>query len=525
MNLKMRKVCNLQRYSILVHQSWMVLFAVVCLSCGHKGTPQGPAPTPGPAQSSSSINLSFSDLLLTMREIVSQHEDMRALRPAVDIAHDIRVTLQDSLMIFPLPDSGWGGRRESDGSTTSWITIRLKPSRLQVVEAVVASGELRFDMRNNMPENVRVKLYFQDIVRGEMLELSEVIPAEADTTLRLALGGMVFRPTPGRGLGVIRDIRGNMDVETSGLRLIAEQMVDWRFVPTPISFRTLRGYIIDMGIPFATGPVKVALPPDFDGVEAATMEISLSNGIAFTRMFSMKVTATEDATGRRSASLDLPEEYGDLSEGNSDHPVHTRLLLDETNSNILELLNLKPATIDIAGDIQLHGVREGQVSRSDGIDIQVAIRSPLDAPFEEHTALSEPKNISIDTITRGRIAKTTGGTLTLDLANGLPIGVGIRLLMGTDADRLLESPAFRVPREGDIAVGTGPVDAVTGLVREPVVHRERVTLTAAEAVLFSRSRLKSRMVITTQTTNGRRVRIVDSDAVKMTVQARIDVSQ
>ena len=166
-----------------------------------------------------------------------------------------------------------------------------------------------------------------------------------------------------------------------------------------------------------------------------------------------------------------------------------------------------------------------QVSPSDGIDIQVAIRSPLEAAFEEHTAVSEPKNISVNTVTRGRIAKATGGTLTLNLANGLPIGVGIRLLIGTDAERLLESPALRVPREGDIAVGAAPVDAATGLVREPAVHSEQVTLTAAEAALFSRSRLKSLMVIKTESTNGRKVRIVDSDAVKMSVQARIQVTE
>ena len=516
---------HLKRHRAWGFNIWLIILIGACASCSDKGTPQGPAPSQGPAQSSTSISLSLGDINLTMREIVTQHEDMQALRPAVDIVQDIRVTLQDSLMIFPLPDSGWGGRRESNGSTTAWITIRLKPSRLQVVEAVIASGELRFDMRNNMPENVGIKLYFQDIVRGEMLEWSEVISAESDTTLRLPLGGVVFRPIQGRGEGVIRDIRGNMDVETSGLRLISEQMVDWRFVPTPISFRTLRGYIIDMGNPFATGPVKVALPPDFDGLKAATMEISLSNGIAFTRKFSMRVTAREDTGGGRSATLDLPEEYSDLSEGDSDRPVHIRLLLDETNSNILELLNLKPAFIEIGGNIQLHGLGERQVSSSDGIDIQVAIRSPLEAAFEEHTAVSKPENISVNTVTRGRIAKATGGTLTLDFANGLPIGVGVRLLMGTDADRLLESPALRVPREGNIAIGAAPVDAATGLVREPVAHREQVTLTAGEAALFSRSRLKSRMVITTRATNGRKVRIVESDAVKMSVQARIQVTE
>lgn len=509
----------------MVCQTWMVLFAVACISCGQKTTPQGPAPTQGPTQTGGSINLSFSDLLLTMREIVSQQKEMEGLRPSVDIAQDIRVSLEDSLMIFPLPDSGWGGRHPSTGWTTSWITIRLRPSRLQVVEALVVSGELRFDLHNYMPENVGIKLYFQDLVRGEMLELAEVISAESDTTLRLPLGGMVFRPTTGRQERAIRDIRGNMDVETFGLRFVAEQMVEWRFVPTPISFRTLRGYIIDMRVPFETGPVEVNLPSDFKGVAAATLEVSLSNAIAFTRKFSMRVTAREDVTGGRSASLVLPAELGDLSEGNSDRPVLTTLRLDETNSNILELLDLKPATIEIAGDIQLHGVREGQVSQSDRIEMQVAIRSPLETAFGEHKAVSEAKNVTVNTVTRGRVAKATGGTLTLDLANGLPVGVGIRLLLGTDAERLLESPALKIPRQGDFTIGAAPVDAGTGLVTEPVSHREQVTLTAAEAAVFSRSRLKSLMVINTESTNDRKVRIVDSDAVKMSIRARISVSE
>ena len=165
-----QKMGHLKRHRAWGFHIWLIILIGAFANCSDKGTPQGPAPSQGPAQSSTSINLSLGDVNLTMREIVSQHEDMQSLRPAVDIVQDIRVTLQDSLMIFPLPDSGWGGRRESNGSTTAWITIRLRPSRLQVVEAVVALGELRFDMRNNMPENVGIKLYFQDFVRGEMLE-------------------------------------------------------------------------------------------------------------------------------------------------------------------------------------------------------------------------------------------------------------------------------------------------------------------------------------------------------------------
>ena len=46
-----------------------------------------------------------------MRVIVSQHEDMQSLRPAVDFAQDIRVTLQDSLMIFRT--SGFGLPRQA----------------------------------------------------------------------------------------------------------------------------------------------------------------------------------------------------------------------------------------------------------------------------------------------------------------------------------------------------------------------------------------------------------------------------
>ena len=517
---------HLKRHRAWGFNIWLIIIIGACASCSDKGTPQGPAPSQGPAQSSTSVSLSLGDVNLTMREIVSQHEDMRALRPAVDIAQDIQVTLQDSLMIFPLPDSGWGGRQESTGWTTSFVTIKLKPTRLEVVETQILSGEMRFDMHNNMPENVRIKLYFDDIKRNEVINVSDVIPANSVKTVRLPLGGTVFRPQlSSSGSDFINNISGNMDVETTGLRLLSERMVDWYYVPSPIAFNTLTGRIVDMRIPFQTGPVEVSLPPDFQGIQSATLEINLANGIIFSKELNLTLVAREDTTGGRSVSLDLPEELRPLVEGNPDNPVLASLRLDETNSNIVELLNLKPEVIEINGDILLGGVSQSAVRRTDGIDIHVAIRSPLEAAFEEHTAVSEPKNISVNTVTRGRIAKATGGTLTLDFTNGLPIGVGIRLLMGTDAERLLQSPALRVPREGEITVGAAPVDAATGLVREPVVHREQVTLTAAEAVVLSKSRLKSRMVITTETTNGRKVRIVDSDAVKMSVQARIQVTE
>ena len=514
---------------VSIYRTWttptcVVILSVTVLCCGQKNRPQGPAPTQRPAQTSTSINLSFDDVLLTMREIVSQHEDMQAVRPSVDFAQDIRVTLEDSLMIFPLPDSGWGGRHPSTGWTTSWVTLNLKPTRFEVMQTEILSGEMRFDMRNNMPEDVRIKLYFGDITRNGELIVSDVIPAEDVKTVRFSLGGTLLKPRVNPN-GFIRIIEGNLDVETAGLRLISERMVDWRYVPSPIAFNTLSGRIVDMRIPFETGPVAIALPTDFDGIEAATLEINLSNRIVFSRELSLKVIARQDTPSGRSASLDLPVELRPLVEGNPDDPVLTTLRLDEMNSNIVDLLNLKPETIEISGHILLGGTNPSKVSRNDGIDIQVAIRSSIDAAFGEHTAVSEPKRINVDTFTRAKIANATGGSLTLDLANGLPVGVGVRLLLGTDAERILESPALKIPRQGDFALGAAPIDAATGLVKEPVVHREQVTLTAAEAILFSRSRLTYLIVITTETTNGRKVRIVDSDAVKMSVQARIGVGE
>ena len=341
----------------------LVILSLTLFSCSEKDTPQGPAPTQGPAQTGSSINLSFGDLLLTMREIVSQHDDMKALRPSVDVAQDIRVTLEDSLMIFPLPDSGWGGRHPSTGWTTSWVTINLKPTRFEVMQTEILSGEMRFDMRNNMPEDVRIKLYFGDITRNGELIVSDVIPAEDAKTVRFSLGGTLLKPRVSPN-GFIRIIEGNLDVETAGLRLISERMVDWNYVPSPIAFNTLSGRIVDMRIPFETGPVDISLPTDFDGVQAATLEINLANGIIFSRELSLKVIARQDTTGGRSATLDLPVELRPLVEGNPDDPVLTTLRLDDMNSNILDLLNLKPETIEISGHILLGGVNPSKVSRN-----------------------------------------------------------------------------------------------------------------------------------------------------------------
>ena len=82
--------------------------------------------------------------------------------------------------------------------------------------------------------------------------------------------------------------------------------------------------------------------------------------------------------------------------------VLSTLRLDETNSNIVDLLNLKPAFIEINGDILLGGINQSTVRRTDGIDIQVAIRSQkLEAAFvqgqygslgiEERSTVSKPR--------------------------------------------------------------------------------------------------------------------------------------
>ena len=135
-----------------------------------------------------------------------------------------------------------------------------------------------------------------------------------------------------------------MDVETTGLRLLSERMVDWYYVPSPIAFNTLKGRIVDMRIPFQTGPVEVSLPPDFQRIQSATLEINLANGIIFSKESELDpgcFPRIRPAGGP--CPWICPRKFRPLVEVNPDNPVLASLRLDETNSNILELINLKPA--------------------------------------------------------------------------------------------------------------------------------------------------------------------------------------
>ncbi len=467
------------------------------------------------------IDLSVADELVTMRQVVADREDY--LRVETDGTLGLRIeqdldpfTVGDNLAIAP-PQRDFELPISSSGTGFSSGFEANLPEQIGVTEAQVRSGALRFDLTNTSDRSLDVSLSLPDFAdQGKAVSGSAVVPPGGASSLSLSLDGAVYMPTSPFGLrfdaGVSATTSGASGILRVGLR------------SDPLLLESVAGRFSDLGVRFETDLQAIDFPDgDFNvALTAAAVEVEISNEIGADSELDLTVVGRRE--DGRSVTLTLPADQRSIAAGSPGAPAVSTVRLDGSNSNIVEFLNLVPTSIEVSGGIAVTDA-DAQVARTDGMDLKVTFKSPLELVLEETTIYTDPVDIGVDDVdARRRLTTNVGAsTVTLKLTNHLPIGIGVRLLVGTDKEELRASPDLAVPRQGEILMAPAPVDPATGSVRESVLSQREIQITAQEIAVFSNYPLYSSVAIRVIGTGGQMVRITQEDFAQVLMRARIRV--
>jgi len=486
---------------------------LACAGCSFPSKPEAPS-------YEIEIDIPVAEEVVTMQDVVAGREDFLSVDPTggvrIAITQEIQpFTVGDNLALavpaanldVPVPNAG--------ASIGASLSLSL-PEGIRVASATVGTGEFAVGLANGSGRGLDVWVTLPDFSsQGSPLLGRISMDALSSVTLRIPLDGSSFAPASPDSV--------RLEIQALAGTGSSSGVLSLSVMPGSVLLDQVSGDFSGLFIPVTASIQDIAFPQGAYGVTLteAEVEIGILNGIAASTELDLTVVGSR-ADGQ-TVSLQVPEGQRVIAPGSPALPVASTVHFDQGNSTVLDFLNLVPTTIEVVGGVRISdsGV---DVGRSDGMDLDVTFRAPLDLVLEETSFLSNAADVGVeDDDTRDRLTThVSGATITLDMTNHLPVGLEVRLLLGSSLDLTEANAALLVPSEDPVVLPAGAVDPATGLVQTATTPDPAVIVLSAEDVaVFAGLPLYSRVRVGVPGTAGQRVRIVESDFARVSMRARI----
>lgn len=496
--------------------SLLVLLSIIILGDGCS-LPSGPKfPT-----YEVNLDIPLAQEVITMEKLVLNREEYLSIDStgtvAIKIEQDLdRFIIGDNLRVL-IPGLKFDlSIPAKSGNLNSQKYVKIQDD-IDVIEAKVKFGALRFNFENRSGRTLEVLVGLPDLTLDDssITNRTVVLPGKIGASTIL-LDGAWLRPVSPRQLRV--NINVNVGIRGNAGTLAISIGSD------PIRMDKVRGSFKNLRVNFKPSKKPVHFPKgEIDiTLKKATVKVQITNEIGADSKLDLKAIGRKE--DGQSVILTIPTDQQEIVGGKNNEPVVSLITFDETNSNVLEFLNLIPSTIELQGGILIHDL-DAWVNQTDAMGLKIIFQSPLDLVMGETLLFTDSKDISIDDKDiRDRLMSHFGvSILTFKMTNHLPIGLGVQLLVGGDSTRLVADPELLVPREGELFMGAAQIDHITGLARESAFTQQQIELRPEEIKVFSKYPLFSRISIRISSTGGRQISILESDFAEIIVRANVQV--
>lgn len=394
------------------------------------------------------------------------------------------------------------------------------PSGYEVTEAVVAAGATTLQVANGMPVPCTATLTW-DALRttgGAPLVQQFALAAGQTTTraidfagYRLADGG---RPLTSLDAAVVVTSPGS---DGQPVTMDAGDGLTATLAAATIAFASVTGVVPEAVVELAPSVQDIDMPDELTGLELTAARLVL--GLETTASLPGRVDLTlrgVSATGTV-RELNVSES---LDQG--DGKALTEIVLDESNSGIVDFLNNLPERVTLLGEVSLGG--DGALGTVRPGDLGVftwRITAPLEIVIDDARLQSDARALDVDDDLRETISThAQGARAQLEVLNHLPMALQVSVLVGRDAATLDAAPELVI---GPLAVLAGVTSPTTHTVTQSVISRPAFDLTAQQARLFGQPGLVTKVVAVLPSTNGLPVRVLSTDYVEVRGLVQLDV--
>ena len=401
-------------------------------------------------------------------------------------------------------------------------SITTKDSTV-ISEATILSGELSLNFSNNLPLDSKIIYELCDFYNSASQPVidSLTIPKNSDLVHTISLTNLNLKPE--------KASIGNQKL-LFNWEYITQRNEDFVLIKnsdyvkadiksSPIIFSEITGVLQEIKIDLTPFSETLKFSEKLDSVvlENAIMELEIENAINLPARSNITVRGTNEI-GKYVDLLICETITAAPVQGNE----KTVIILNKNNSRLVDFLNLIPEQIEIFGSLKLgDGNSEGIITQTDYIEGKVKISAPLAMSFPVQTATSKVDTLKIKENDRTKIKDNLlSGEVVAIVTNHLPIGASIQANISRTDSTVYSNP--------DLIIG--PLFIEPALTNENGISSDSSTneisflLTKENLKIFEDSPIYTGIEITLPGTDGKSIRIMESDFIKIQMYSKFKLS-
>jgi hypothetical protein len=394
-----------------------------------------------------------------------------------------------------------------------------------ISSAKIKQGLIHLEISSQLPLPATIVMTMPDFTRPDNSIVTEIFNLnDAGTTSRdLDFTGYTFAPEAAPlGQQTVK-LLWSVQSPGSGNNYVTVQSTDEVSVTFSIEdmiFSEVSGSFTGKSVQVDPQTYSVDVPNEIDSLnfEDVQLEMRLRNGIGFPAQIDLLLEGASSETGR-SAQMRIQEAI--LSGGLDGSPVETRIVLDRSNSNVNEFLNVLPTSIRVSGTVTLGGAGVvGTVRDRDAVTGVVNIDAPLAFSLPAQRVEMESESVEIDEEAREQIRDNLhNGALLARLTNHLPMGASISFYFGRSKAEVFTEPILVI---GPATAAAPDLEVGTGAIKEAKLSEVTISLSEAQLKIFDTTPLFAGVLVDFPGTGGQVVRLVRTDYIDIKAVATIN---
>jgi hypothetical protein len=377
-------------------------------------------------------------------------------------------------------------------------------------EGAVQEGRLTMHLSNSLPLSATARVELSDVWRGgapveQVIQLPAggSIPAPVSVVVDLG-GATVTAPAGTPSLDGLRyELQVASEAATGMVRVGVHQKASGRFEPGVIRFSQVQGDFDRKRV--TVPPTDTAFEPP-EGIEdldfqQASLALEVVSTVGLSSEATITVQATSEAGG---PPVTLNLHFPVPAASSPGTPVVTRATVDETNSNILELIRSRPRRLTLGGEILVGGGGQtGTIRRSDSVSGTYALTAPLRMTIGRVSHRAEPFRTTLSKDDQDRIREDLiSGAAVGSVENHFPAGLTAHIAFAAREEDLAADPDVVLD---SIQVASGRVDPVSGRVVSSVSSSFEIQVSPEQIAFFARDEFYGQVTFTMQSPDAQAI--------------------
>jgi hypothetical protein len=357
---------------------------------------------------------------------------------------------------------------------------------LALVDAAIDQGNVEVLLENETPLAATVDVWFSGFMRaGQPVGFSSVLAAGSTATQSIDLAGATFHSEIPAGAAEYAVHVVTVDTGDAEVTLSSSDAIRVDVGAIALELDTLEGVLSPVEEPFDPVTETLEWPEEMEGLDpaAAAIEVEIVNGLGTAVVGQLDVRASSDAGAADSLSHAIA-----VAPGSRDTPVTTTIVIDETNSRILDLLALHPTSLVVSGRFTIgDGTSTVTLERGGRVRGHYSVSAPFAFSVQEVQIELDPKSLELEERVQDILREDIRSVrLTTRLSNGFPFGASGTIHFGSDSTSVFTSPVLELP---PLSAAAAEVDQSSGKTILATESRNEVLLAESDLATIAQDSL------------------------------------